>query len=48
MRFKNAILICILVSLFHLFDCSKNQDQKKVTITFWHMIWHFSLNIWQW
>lgn len=36
MRFNNAILICIFISLFHLFYCGKNQDQNKITITFWH------------
>ncbi len=36
MRFKITILICIFVSLSHLFYCSKSQDQNKITVTFWH------------
>jgi len=36
MRFKNAILICFFISLYHLFCCGKNQHQNKITITFWH------------
>ncbi len=36
MRFKNIILMCIFVLLFHLFNCNKSQDQNKITISFWH------------
>jgi len=36
MRFKNVILICILLLLFYVINCNKNQDQQKITITFWH------------
>lgn len=36
MKFKITKLIYILVLLFHFFNCSKNQDQNKITITFWH------------
>ena len=36
MRFKNAILIGILLLMFNHFSCNKYQDQNKITITFWH------------